>query len=450
MGEEPKEGGSPWIGEAISSCVVFCERQPDGTLYKHPRGQVFFNFDHARPIQRLVLGAARHIGHHVPDLSLFERAELFYREGVLTGTRIYGQYAVGVNDEGGLEVRDWATPEKPKFSFTGKRGIKPDPSDGGESYVAVLNKGVGTMVRWDLSSQYGSGVWSEADEARHLHQFLLMSGADKPRPEGVNPNEMSAAEIRDKIRGLEPESLHRTLLPEPLGISRELLAVKASDSHRALIYLIDKSRVEYDLAMIYALAQRCDRQQLEELALARGLPYESAKVVWVRGRLTEQAVFVRENIEQIYERNGKTLQDVMNNTLGVGIYQSALADWVPLNSVKMKDAKEMKTPLLRREVESAKMRLGFPGRGRRRRTDKERKDLRATREREIREAVTAICAEAKAKEMNVMEAEDMLTPATVAERMGKHVSTLYRWLSSSGLDFDAVRNDCLRRSGFRA
>lgn len=449
MGEESKADESPSNSEAVSSCGVFCERRPDGTLYKCPRGQVFFNSDHAGPIQKLVLGAARNMGHHVPDLSLFERAELFYKEGVLAGVRICGQYAVGVNEEGGLEVRDWATPERPKFTFTGKRGIKPDPSDGGESYVAVLNKGLGAMVRWDLSSQYGREVWSEADEARHLQQFLLVSGQDQPRPEGINPHEVSTAEIRDRIRGVEPESLHRALLPEPLANARELLAVKVSDSHRALIYLIDKSRVEYDLAMIYALAQHCDRQQLEGLAGARGLTLERAKVVWVRGRLTEQAVFVRECVEEIHERNGKTLQDVFSNTLGVGVYQSAFADWVPLSSVKVKDAKEVKAPLLRREIESAKMRLGFPGRGRRRRTDKERKDLRATRERAIREAVTSLCEEAKAERMNEVEAEDMLTPAAVAGRMEKHVSTLYRWLSSSGLDFDAVRNDCLRRAGFR-
>lgn len=448
MDSDLKDDKNSANDEAISSCAIFYERLPNQTDYKCPRGQCFFEASRARPIQKLVIGAARHLGHHIPDLSFFQKAELFYQHDTLVEARVYGHYAIGINDEGGLEVKDWTTPEKPLFTFNAKHGIRPDPSDKGKAYIAVFNRGIGALVRWNLSSQYGRERRSEADHLESRPAFRLRKEVQHD-PEPLNRNEVSASEIRKRVQNLDPDSLYRVLLPEQPINAHELMSIKLSDPHRMLLYLVDKSRVEYDLAMLFARSQSCDRKLLDEFVALRGVTVEQAKVLWARQQLTEQAVFVRDTLAQLHEKNGKTLVDVFEQTLGQSLYQAAFAEWTPLYSKKLKDVKEIKKPLLRQEIESAKKRLGLPGRGRRSRTGKELKDLRASRERLIRDAVVKLSKEAKRLKKNVVVAEDMMTPQAVAAKIGKHVSTLYRWLRKYDLDFADIRNDGLRRAGFR-
>ena len=430
---------------AIASGVVFCELLPDESVHKRPVGQYFFREDSAKLLRGLVLDAARYLGQHVPDLATFDRAELFYRDGVLAGARVSGRYAVGANGRNEIEWRDWSTPEPPKFTFANGHDIEVDPSDPGGGYVAVSNTNAGVLVKWDLSTQYVRGKQTAKDRSRQGYRFLF------PEKVNINPDLLTSLKVPgtsaiiNMVWNLEPESFPSLFLPKPPVNSGKLLIVKVSDDHRMLLYLADQTRVEYDLALTYALNTTCSQEKLAEFAAERGLTPEEAKVVWVRRGFSEQAVFVREGLEVIGERNDMALRDVFETTLGSTLYQGVMTNWLPLRRGKKEKPVVMLQPILRQELRNLKKAVGTRGRGRRKLTAEEKAELREKHEIKILFAVMDVCKAARKSGADEFKAEDMVTKGTVARKMRKSVSTLYRWLNDSGLDFDRIKSDSLRQ-----
>jgi hypothetical protein len=430
---------------AIASGVVFCELLPDESIHKRPVGQYFFREDSAKLLRGLVLDAARHVGQLVPSLATFDRAELFYRDGVLAGTRVSGKYAVGANRGNKIEWRDWSTPEAPKFTFSNERDIGVNPSDAGRAYIAVSNTNTGVLVKWDLSTQYVRGKQTAKDRSRQGYTFLF------PEKVNIDPDLLTSLKVPgttaiiNMVRHLEPESLPSLFLPKPPTNSGKLLMVKVSDDHRMLLYLADHARVEYDLARTYALSKTCSQEKLAECAAEGDLTPEQAKVVWVRRGFSEQAVFVREGLEEIGERNDVALRDVFETTLGSTLYQGVLTNWIPRGLWKKEKPVVMMQPILRQELRNLKKAVGTRGRGRRRQTAEEKTELREKHEIEILFAVMKVCEAARTSGADEFDAEDLVTKDTVAKEMRKSVATLYRWLNDSRLDFDRIKSNSLRR-----
>lgn len=373
--EEPVADEGALGDSAISSGVIFYERLPDGTQRKCPRGQIFIRSDHARPIRRLVLQAARHLGWHVPSVSAFDRAELFYRNDALIEMRVDGKYVAGMNEGGGIEIGYWSTPEAPEFTNSGRYSIRMNPADEAKPYVAVINRSIGIVVSWDLSSQYTLDELTEADAAGCRLTFPLSEWVSENDPDGSDLEVVSASAIKEERRWLKAKSFFKTLLPEPRFGLNELLIVDAGNKHRLSIYVVDKAEVESELIMTDLVpAVSTMTINLDDVKFESRIPH------------------------RIFYRRRKS--------------------------------------------------RGIPGRGRPMLTSKEYEEVRASRERAIRKAVMTLCAEAKKSRKNVLAAEDILTPAAVAKELGKHVSTLYRWLDRYNLDFDHIVNECLRRGIF--
>jgi hypothetical protein len=373
--EEPVAGEGTLGDSAISSGVIFYERLPDGTQCKCPRGQIFLGSDHARPIRRLVLHAARHLGWQVPSMSAFDRAELFYRNDALVEMRVDGKYVERMNEGGGIEIGYWSTPEAPEFTYSGGHSIRMNPADEAKSYVAVINRSIGIVVNWDLSSQYALDELTEADAAGSRFIFPLSEWVNQNGPGGSSPKVVSASAIKEERRWLSAKYFLKTLLPEPRLGSNELLMVDAGDKHRLSIYVVDKAEIKSELIM------------------------------------------------------------------------TGLVPAVPVRAIKVDDVKSKEYTPHRIFYRRRKSR-GIPDRGRPARTNKEYEGVRANREQEIKRAVMILCAEAKKSRKNVLAVEDILTPAAVAKELGKHLSTLYRWLDRYNLDFDDIVNECLRRKVF--
>ena len=442
---EPEHGESAPADEAIASGVTFYERLPDRTARKRPHGQFFFQQEGAELVRRLVLGAAHHLGHRVPSLSFFDRAELFYRDGALAEVRIDGEYVVGMNNVGEVVKNPWSTPEGPKFTVSGEHGIVMNPSDEGGAYIAVLNKSIGTLVRWDLSAQYGPEDLTAEDITRRHFMFPTPEEVNLDLDDSTSLRIPGTPEIRRRVRYLQADSLHLALLPEIPAGAGELLVVKASDEHRMLLYIAGKARVEYELARIYALKQSCTQEQLEEFAAASGRSVEEAKVLWVRQGLSEQVAFVRDGLEAIHEMNDKVLWDAFETTHGSSLYEAVFANWIPLRSVKKEKPEAILEPVIRQVTNNLKKSLGARGRGRSRRTIKEKAEVCAERERAIRNAVLKVCETAKKAKADVVAAEDLMTPPAVAKKMKRSAATLYRWLGACDLDFEQIKGDCLRQ-----
>lgn len=442
---DPRQDGPETGDEAITSGVIFYERLRDKAVRKCPHGQTFFQQEGAELVRKLVLGAAHHLGHPVPSLSFFERAELFYMDGVLAEVRVAGEYVIGMNKEGEVEKRAWSTPEGPKFTVSGEQGIVMSPSDEGGAYVAVLNKSVGTLIRWDLSAQYGREELTAEDITRRRFMFPTSEAVNLDSDDSTSLRIPGTPEIRRRVRDLEADSLHLALLPEAPAGAGELLVVKASDEHRMLLYIAGKARVEYELARTYALKQSCTQEQLEEFAAASGRSVEEAKVLWVRQGFSEQAAFVRDGLEAIHEMNDNVLWDAFETTHGSGLYEAVFANWIPLRSVKNEKPEAILEPVIRQVTKNFKKSVGARGRGRSKRTAKETSEVLATRERELRAAVMKVCEAARNSGANVVAAEDMVTPPAVADELDVHVATLHKWRRDCGLVFADIKRDCLRR-----
>lgn len=449
MGKIPRDRkGSP-SNKAIALSVIFYEYSPDKIPYTIPKGQFLFEPDKARLIQELVIQAAQSLDYDIPPVSFFERSEMFYQDDALIRVRISGKYAVGTNLLGELEVKDWCIPEKPKFTFSKEHGLKLARIDKGKSYIIVLNRSNGTMVWWDFSAQYGHEKYAENDDTRPRLKFLICKEARQTKSESPFPKRVLTAEIKKKVRDLETHSLHLALVPQAPVDSRELLMIKISDPHRLLIYLIDKARVEYDLALRFAQSQRCTQLLIEQCVNERRLSLDQAKLLWVRKLLTEQTVFVRESVESIHEQNWKVLEDVFEISLGGSVYDMMLAEWIPLGHIKEKNPNELKKPILDQEVKKARTRLGMRGKGRIKRTMKEQKGVENNRESKIRNAINDLCTAVEVSKVNVVIAEDMVTPEAVAKRLGMSVKNLYRWLNGCGLKFENLRSQYLEAAGYR-
>lgn len=362
-------------GEAIASGIIFYERLPDGTQYKCPRGQISLGSEHASPIRRLILQAAQHLGWQVPSVSAFDRAELFYQDDALIEMRVDGKYVVEMNEGGGIEIGYWSTPEAPKFTHSGGNNIRMNPADTAKSYVAVINRSIGIVVNWDLSSQYALDELAQAGATGCRLTFPLSELVDQNRPGVSSPGGMSASAIQEEKRWLKAKSFFKTLLPKPPVGLNELLMVDVGEMHRLSIYVVDKAEVESELMM------------------------------------------------------------------------TGLVPAVSMRTIKMNDVKPKKRTPPRIFYRRRKNR-GIPGRGRPMRTNKEYEEVRASREQAIRGAVMRLCAEAKKSRENALTVEDILTPATVAKELGKHISTVYRWLDRYNLDFEHIVNECLRRAVF--
>lgn len=442
---DPRQDGPETGDEAITSGVIFYERLRDKAVRKCPHGQFFFQQEGAELVRKLVLGAAHHLGHPMPSLSFFERAELFYMDGVLAEVRVAGEYVVGMNKGGEVVKSPWSTPEGPKFTVSGEHGIVMNSSDEDGAYVAVLNKSVGVLVRWDLSAQYGREELTAEDFTRRRFMFLTSEEVNLDLDDSTSLRIPGTPEIRRRVRYLQADSLHLALLPQIPAGAGELLVVKASDEHRMLLYIAGKARVEYELARIYALKQSCTQEQLEEFAAASGRSVEEAKVLWVRQGLSEQVAFVRDGLEAIHEMNDKVLWDAFETTHGSSLYEAVFANWIPLRSVKKEKPETILEPVIRQVTNNLKKSLGARGRGRSRRTIKEKAEVCAERERAIRNAVLKVCETAKKAKADVVAAEDLMTPPAVAKKMKRSASTLYRWLGACELDFEQIKGDCLRQ-----
>jgi hypothetical protein len=308
-------------------------------------------------------------------VSAFDRAELFYRNDALIEMRVDGKYVVGMNEGGGIEIGYWSTPEAPKFTHSGGHSIQMNPADEAKSYVAVINRSIGIIVSWNLSSQYAPDELTEADAASCRLTFPLSEWVNQNGPGGPSPEVTSASAIKEERRRVRAKSLFKTLLPKPPVGLNELLLVDVGDEHRLTIYMVDKAEVESELMM------------------------------------------------------------------------TGLVPAVSMRTIKMNDVKPKKWTLHRIFYRRLKSR-GIPGRGRPMRTNKEYEEVRASREQAIRGAVMRLCAEAKKSRENALTVEDILSPAEVAKELGKHISTLYRWLDRYNLDFDQIVNECLRRAVF--
>ncbi|MCA1615155.1 MAG: hypothetical protein LC800_13680 [Acidobacteria bacterium] len=255
--------------EAIASCVIFYERRKDKKLFTCPRGRVFFKPVQMRPLIALVRLAAEHLGFRLPVPSFIERAELLYRNDTLTEVRACGKYVAGLDSSDKPVLRKWHTPVEPKFSLDHGVNLRPGLRDINKSYIAVLNKRQGAGVWWDLSSQYPRKVFAEGDD-RHRFKFLVRREAPRSEVADLFPEAVDTAEVRESVKGLGPEALYRALMPHVPSDSSELLAVKISDPHRILIYLVDKTYVEYQLAARHALKQGCDEKVLADLVVRHG------------------------------------------------------------------------------------------------------------------------------------------------------------------------------------
>ncbi len=432
--------------KAVSPCVIFYKRLDDNSAYKLPKGRMLLPADRDRPILELVYQAADHLGHNFPNLSFVKRAELFYQDGILVEMRVSGKSAIGVNHKDELQVEEWFTPVEPKFSLGQKLKLKMASADVGRAYIAVLHAASGTMVWWDLSTQYRYEKLSDIEEARPGAKILLQPEQSPGKAQRLlSTGAISTSEIRKRVSKLEAETLTQALIPEPPIGDKEFLAIKISEPHKLLVHIVDRDWVEYKLALRYAQGQMCNQHLLEEFATNRGLSLEQAKVTWVHNMLSEQAVFVRESVENIHEQNWEVIRDVFDLTLSEGVYDKALADWVPVRSVKEKDSNELKKPLLKMEIEQAKTRLGMRGKGRAKMAVDERRHVRNERTATIKKAVMDVCLAAKKSRKSVLTAEDYVNTPAVAEKLKKSVSTLYRWLEACGLIFEDLRSDALKK-----
>jgi hypothetical protein len=441
------------VKKATSPCQIFYERLDGEPAYKLPKGQRFFSPERERPVLKLVYQAAKDLGHNFPSLSFVKRAELFYHDDALVEMRVSGQCAVGTNHKDELLLEEWFTPAGPKFSLGQKLKLKMARADAGRSYIIVVRADSGTMVWWDLSTQYRYEELSEAEEAQPRPKILLQP--EEPPSEAkrlLSTGEMPTSEIRERVSKLEAETLTQVLIPEPPIGTKEIFWIKLGEPHRLLVHIVDKAWVEYKLAIRYAQSRRCDQRLLEELATNRGLSLDQAKIALVRNMLSEQIVFVQESIENIQEQNWEVLKDIFDLSLNDSVYEMALADWVPLGSVwfplgsiKEKDSDELKKPILKMEIEQAKARLGMRGKGRIKMTFDERGQVGNERTAMIKKAVKDACLAAKDSGKNEFAAEDYVTPAEVAKKIQKSVSTLYRWLESCNLIFEDLRSEALQK-----
>jgi len=432
--------------KAISPCVIFYKRLDDNSAYKLPKGRMLLPADRDRPILELVYQAAEHLGHNFPNLSFVKRAELFYHDDALAEMRVSGRSAIGVNHKDELQLEEWFTPVEPKFSHGQNLKLKMASADAGRAYIVVLHAASGTMVWWDLSTQYRYEKLSDIEEAQPRPKILLQPEQLPGKAEKlISTGETSTSEIRKRVSKLEAETLTQALIPKPPIGNKEFLAIKISEPHKLLVHIVDRAWVEYKLALCYAHGQRCNQQLLEEFATNRGLSLDQAKVTWVHNMLSEQAVFVRENVENIHEQNWEVLRDVFDQSLSEGVYDKALADWVPVKSIKEKDSNELKKPLLKMEIELARTRLGMRGKGRTKMALDERRRVGNERAAVIKKAVMDVCLAAKKSRKNELTAEDYVNKSAVAKKIKISVSTLYRWLKGCDLIFENLRSDALRK-----
>ena len=184
---------------------------------------------------------------------------------------------------------------------------------------------------------------------------------------------------------------------------------------------------------------------LADLADARGLSREQAKVLWARTRLTEQAVLVRECVETVHEKTYQTLRDTFDTIVGDNVYEAVLADWTPLSGGRAQNAEVIKISLLKKEQDERKKQLGLRRPGRPSRALTECEKMMEERKGRIVRAMMTIRRSVKNARVREDDVEDLITPSAVATELKVSVSTLYRWLHDCALRFESVRDDVLTR-----
>lgn len=228
------------------SGVIFYHHLLDGTRYKWACGQIFLSSEHAQPIRRLVLDAARRLGHRVPSISAFDRAELLFRDQTLVEMRADGKCVVGMNNGGGIEIGYWSTPETPKFTRKGRHIVLTNTADKGNAYIVVVNMISGVIVSWDLSTQYNSGELAAADEVGRYITISMSAGVDEEGDDNSITGGFSAKAVAEERQRRKAKTIFTNLSPKQSLGPDELLVVNASDKQRLWIYLVNAAEFAYE------------------------------------------------------------------------------------------------------------------------------------------------------------------------------------------------------------
>jgi hypothetical protein len=407
---------------------------------------------------RLVLAAARHLNHDVPDLFTPDSAEVFYAEHGLEEVRLEGRCVMGVDLDGEICYEPVTIGAKVGFTPGGDGRIVLSPGDERREHLAVRRKGGALWVSWDVMRDVSGPQKPGAAYALIMIEFSL-GGADGAG--GAGANRIDAGTLFQEeadLRGVGGDGLKkRLLLPEPVEM-RSPRAIRLSGELRMLTYVYEEDQARRHLAQYYAMSADFSDHEIRAVAREMSVPFDRAKAMLFLKHRQDRDAFVEKSLRGYHESAVRLLEDVFVRRLTRELNSIALAQWDNPDLRFSKTPEEIRKELRQELNEETGRRLGLPGRrrqpGTHPRMGREKVSARrAGRLWQIRAAMAEIFSRKlsgrKIDDRALSTAEDAVTQAAVLRELKIDRKTLNRWLTNGRSSFKLLKDFVVKEETHR-
>lgn len=137
--------------EEIIVGFLILRNEPSPDMEPDVVGEVIISKASNNEMINRILSAAQHLGIQIPNASVIDKAELFYKDASIHSVRLQGRKVTDAGLQGAKPKREeWATPEAPKFELQRDDRMSLSSADEGKASIAIQLLDEVMIVKWDV------------------------------------------------------------------------------------------------------------------------------------------------------------------------------------------------------------------------------------------------------------------------------------------------------------